>query len=239
MKINCFSVTFWFNMFTNHLEVLNELSSSLKDEFSNFKIYNDNPNIFAPVIEAHEKWKKHLTFSKINFQYTLENVTSKDFKKFKEMVFILFDILTKYLEVAHSALYINIEVEDKEALKTITDKTISSKFYTDDLIDISLKLGKKEEDLFYKIVTILNKKELQIKPQTTTDGLEVPLPLISWYDSKVGKEIIEIAYEINDKYSFDFTKNYHTTDFYLNKMLYILEHSLENDITNVLKKGKF
>ena len=31
----------------------------------------------------------------------------------------------------------------------------------------------------------------------------------------VENEIIDISYEINDKYSFDFTKNYHTTEFYL------------------------
>ena len=67
----------------------------------------------------------------------------------------------------------------------------------------------------------------------------MPLPLTSWYGAKDDGEIIEISYEINDKYSFDFTKNYHTTEFYLNKMIYVFESDLESDIDLVIKKGEF
>ena len=239
MHINCFSVKFWFNIFNNHLEVLNDLSASLKTEFSNFQVNNESPNLFAPIIEGHNPHQNHLTFSKINLQYTKENVTMQDFKQFKETVFTLFDILSKYLNVAHSALYLNIEMDGEEFLKQITSKTLSSKFYDDDLIDVSLKLGKKKEDLFYKIVTVLNKKQLQIPEIYYDNGEMVPIPLISWYNSKISKEIIEVSYEINDKYSFDNTKDYQTTEFYLNKMLYILENEYESDIENILKKGKF
>ena len=49
----------------------------------------------------------------------------------------------------------------------------------------------------------------------------------------------DISYEINDKYSFDFTKNYHTTEFFLNKMLYLLENNYESDVKNLLEKGNF
>ena len=58
-------------------------------------------------------------------------------------------------------------------------------------------------------------------------------------DAILENEIIDISYEINDKYSFDFTKNYHTTEFFLNKMLYVLEQDLEKDINNLIYKGVF
>ena len=67
----------------------------------------------------------------------------------------------------------------------------------------------------------------------------MPIPLISWNGAFVENEIIDISYEINDKYSFDFTKNYHTTEFFLNKMLYLLESNYENDIKSLLEEGIF
>ena len=51
-------------------------------------------------------------------------------------------------------------------------------------------------------------------------------------------EFYDWLQEINDKYSFDFTKNYHTTDFYLNKMLYILINDFQDEINDFID-GKF
>ena len=65
------------------------------------------------------------------------------------------------------------------------------------------------------------------------------MPVVSWYDAIASKDLLDISYELNDKYSFDFTKNYHTTEFYLNKMLYIIENNFLKDIDNFLDKGKF
>ena len=70
-------------------------------------------------------------------------------------------------------------------------------------------------------------------------GRFIPLPLISFNGSFVENEMIDISYEINDKYLYDFTKNYSTTEFYLNKMLYLLFSDIESDINNILEKGKF
>ena len=101
------------------------------------------------------------------------------------------------------------------------------------------KLGKKEEDLLYKIVNILNKKQLKLPERYDEQGNLIPLPVVSWYGAIASQDLLEIAYEINDKYSFDFTKNYHTTEFYLNKMLYILENDYESDIDALIEKGEF
>lgn len=239
MTVNCFSITFWFNIFEKHNEVLNLFQKFFQDEYSNYQIYNSKDNVFAPVIEASSP-KSNMSFSKINFSYTIHNALLEDLEDFKTKVLNLYDLLTgSGVEVLHSAVFANVEFNSKEALKTITKKTISSKFCNDDLIDITLKLGKKYEDLFYKIISILNKKQLKIPQKFDINGSLIPLPLTSWYGAKEDGEIIEISYEINDKYSFDFTKNYHTTEFYLNKMLYVFANDLESDIDLVIKKGEF
>ncbi len=239
MTINFFSITFWFNTFDRHNEILKSLQDFFQHEFSDYKVYSANANIFAPVIEANSP-KSNMSFSKINFSYTVPNILLKDFKIFKEKALNLYELLTSNnVEILHCAIYANAEIEEDNALKVISKKTISSKFCHNDLIDMTLKLGKKYEDLFYKIISILNKKQIKIPQKFDGEGNLVPFPLISWYGAKTDSEIIEISYEINDKYSFDFTPNYHTTEFYLNKMLYVFENDIETDIDSVIKKGEF
>ena len=50
MKINCFSVTFWFNIFDNHNDALGFLQNELSDEFAENiraeKIYFENAGHF-------------------------------------------------------------------------------------------------------------------------------------------------------------------------------------------------
>lgn len=242
MKFNYFSVTFWFDIFEDHTELLKVLSIDLKNEFNTFNILNNNTNnLITPVITGiNQKQMKNITISKINLQYNMDKVSWETFSKFKENVLKLFEILTvNGIEVLHSAIFINAEMIDEDALKSITKNTVSQKIFNDDLVDITLKLGKKHEDLFYKIITLLNKKQIKLPQRLDKKGNVVPIPLISWNGSLVENEIIDISYEINDKYSFDFAKNYHTSEFYLNKMLYILENDIQNDIEKLIKNGEF
>ena len=188
------------------------------------------------IYDNHEK----LSISHIDLQYNADKVELEEFSNFKEKVLNLYESLTNNgVQILHTAICMDIDIEDKDALKSLVKNTINPKLYTKDLIDASLKFGKKHEDLFYKIITILNKKQLKINEMVDEKGRSLPIPLVSWYDSKVEKELINIQYEINDKYSYDFTKNYHTTEFYLNKMLYLLENDLQSDIDNLLNKGEF
>jgi len=241
MKINCFSVTFWFNIFDKHSDMLNLLQEEMKDEYSKFNIFNYTDNLVAPIITAiNNKKMTNISFSQINFQYNMDKVSLDDFDIFQEKVLKLFDILIENdIEVAHSAIFVNGEIIDDEALKTITQNTIKSEICDDDLVDLTLKVGKKHEDLFYKIITILNKKQIKLPQKIDKNGKIVPIPLISWNGALVENEIIDISYEINDKYLFDFTKNYKTTEFHINKMLYILKEDMQNDIVSILKNGNF
>lgn len=241
MKINCFSVTFWFNIVDNHSEILKIFQNNLSDEYTNFNLRNIDNNLLASVITAINNEKMtNITMSQINLQYNMDNVKKTDFSKFKKRALELFEMLeSANIEVCHTDLFINSEIIDNCALEKITNNTINSSIISDDLVDVNIKFGKKEEDLFYKIITLLNKKQIKLPKKVDELGRLIPIPLISWNGAFVENEIIDISYELNDKYSFDFTKNYHTTEFYLNKMLYILENNYEDDINNLIENGKF
>lgn len=237
MKVNCFSVTFWFNVFDSHSEILPILQEKLKEEYNKFNVFNYTENLFAPIISAvNNKKMTNILFSQINLQYIMDKVTIENFEDFKEIVLNLFEILTdNNIEVAHSAIFMNGEVIDDNALKTITQNTIKEKICDENLVDINLKIGKKYEDSFYKVITLVNKKQIKLPQQIDVKGRAVPIPLISWNGAFVENEIIDISYEINDKYLFDFTKNYKSTEFHINKMLYIMQLDLENDVIEMLE----
>lgn len=241
MKINCFSITFWFNIFKNHQELLEVLQNFFKSEYDKYDVFNVTDNLLAPVITAiNNKTMTNICMSQLNLQYNMDKVTWKEFPKFKEKVLNLFEILEEQgLIILHTAIFINGELVETNALNKITKHTLNKSLINEDLIDVSLKLGKKDEDLFYKVINILNKKQLKLAEKYDEQGNLIPLPVVSWYDALASQDFLDIAYEINDKYSFDFTKNYHTTEFYLNKMLYIVENNFINDINNLLDKGEF
>lgn len=243
MKVNCFSATFWFNIFTEHSEILKDFNSELKDEYKNFTIANndENSNLLAPIIMASNSEKKtNLVFSKINLQYSVEDSSFDNFSDFKEMTLKIFEILdTNNVEVLHSSLFINSEEYVDNALSKIIEKTLNKSLVTSDLVDTNLKLAKKCDDQFYKFVSISNKKQIKFPKKVDNLGRFVPIPLIPWHEALEEKDILEVTFELNDKCSFDFIKNYHTTEFHINKMLYILENEFESDITNIIEKGEF
>ncbi len=237
MKINCYSVTFWFNIFDKHSDVLDILQEELNAEYNKFNVFNYTDNLVAPIITAiNNKKMTNMSFSQINLQYTMDNVSINEYDSFKENVLKLFEFLTdNNIEVMHSAIFMNGEVIDDDALKTITKNTVNSKICDENLVDLTLKIGKKHEDSFYKIITFLNKKQIKLPKKVDKNGRVVPIPLISWNGALVENEIIDISYEINDKYLFDFTKNYKTTEFHINKMLYILKEDMQNDVNFILE----
>ncbi len=241
MKINMFSFTFWFNIYNSQKELISDIVDNFQGEFEDIKVFDENNDLFSPIIiSENEKKNSNFSMSKINFQYNLHNTNFKSIEEFRKKTLDIYDLLTKNsVEILHTALYINGEFIDKDARKTLTKNLVSSKLLSDDLIDLTLKFSKKHEDSFFKIVSFLNKKQLTIKKSYNEEGVELPLPIISWKDAEVGDELIEVAYEINDRYLFDNEKNYHTTEFHLNKMLYLLEFDFKDDIGNLIKKGEF
>ncbi len=242
MKYNYFSITFWFNLVENHQMLLADLNKTFETEFASFNVLNEeSDNLLVPVVSGvNKKLMTNFSFSKINFQYNMDHVSQEDFGLFKEKCLKIYEFFeNNNIIILHSAICVNGEIDDDKAFNKFIKSTLNSKLITKDLIDASLKLGKKHEDLFYKIITLLNKKQIKLPQKVDKNGNLIPVPLISWNEASLEKDIVEISYEINDKYSFDFTKNYHTTEFFLNKMLYVLENDLEKDVNNLIKKGIF
>ncbi|MBE5806327.1 MAG: hypothetical protein E7313_06475 [Clostridiales bacterium] len=235
MNFNYFSITFWFDIFENHKDLLEIFQKEFSEEFNNINIMQYTDNLVAPIITSINNEKRtNFSFSQINFQYNMDNVDIHDFANFNNACLKFYDILTSNnILIKHSAILVNGELIDENALETISKKFLKDNISDDDFVDVSLKIGKKHEELFYKIVSVLNKKQLKLPKKTDDKGRFVPIPLISWNETQIENEIIEISHEINDKYSFDNTKDYHTTEFYLNKMLYILGEDIKEDINNL------
>ncbi len=242
MKINYLSITFWFEVFTNHDTLITPLKEVFQNEFETYSVRSDlSNNLLIPIVTAiNSKMITNISVSQINLQYNIDKIDFNDFSSFNEKILNLYDaLINSGVKILHTSSYINVEMEDDYPLEKITKNIITKKLCSEDLVDVSLKFGKKHEDLFYKIINVLNKKQIKIINKFDENGRNIPIPLVSWNDSKVEREIIEIQYEINDKYSFDHTKDYHTTEFYLNKMLYLLENDLKDDINNLIEKGEF
>ena len=159
MKINCFSITFWFNIFKNHQEILEIFQNFFKSEYDKYDFFNITDNLLAPVITAvNDKKMTNICMSQLNLQYNMDKVTWEDFPKFKEKVLNLFENLEEYgLIILHTAIFINGELIENDALNKITKHILNKSLISEDLIDVSLKFGKKEEDLFYKVINVLNK----------------------------------------------------------------------------------
>lgn len=239
MKINCFSVTFWFNILDNSSELLEALQSEVK-EYQKYEVYNITNNLLSPIISGvNNDLKTNIVLSQINLQYNMNNVSLDDVNMIKEKVLTLFNMLqNNNIKILHTALFINSEMIQDNSLDKI-DKLLNKKLKSSELLDVSVKLSKCYEEIFYKIITIFNKKQIKLPRVLDDNGREVPIPLISFNGSFVENELIDISYEINDKYLFDSTKNYSTSDSYLNKMLYVLFDDYESDIDKLLEKGEF
>ena len=118
MSINCYSVTFWFNIFDNHSELLKSLSQELKDEYQEFSYNTNINNLISPIIiGVNNEEMTNIRISRINLQYTMDKVTKEDITIFKERVLKLFEILTNNnVEVLHSSVFMHCDMIKSKAL---------------------------------------------------------------------------------------------------------------------------
>ena len=121
MKVNCFSITFWFNIFKNHQEILEIFQNFFKSEYDKYDVFNVTDNLLAPVITAiNNKTMTNICMSQLNLQYNMDKVTWKEFPKFKEKVLNLFEILEEQgLIILHTAIFINGELVETNALNKL------------------------------------------------------------------------------------------------------------------------
>lgn len=241
MKINCYSITFWYNPVDDFSEILKDLQKLFKKEYSTFNISSvETDDFYNSVLFAiNHKVQTNINISKIKLQYTMDKVTSANFQDFSEKCLKILSIFNENnIKVLHSSVFTNMEFTVEEALKKVSTQLLS-KNTSKNLIDVNLRISKVEDDMFYKIITILNKQQIKLPNFVDDTGRNIPFPLISWTNAIKEKEIIEASYELNDRYSFDTEKNYETTIFSLNKMLYIVKNFSNSDVEELLQSGKF
>ena len=96
MNILHFGVTFWFNIYDDYKNLLENLSQELKDEFTSFNYSAEqNQNLLAPVISTINNEKRtNMHVTRISAQYNMDNVNLENYEEFKDKAL---KILTSWL----------------------------------------------------------------------------------------------------------------------------------------------
>lgn len=237
MNILHFGVTFWFNIYDDYKNLLENLSQELKDEFTSFNYSAEqNQNLLAPVISTINNEKRtNMHVTRISAQYNMDNVNLENYEEFKDKALKIFNILNSNdANILYSSIIINAEKETNEALNIINDNLINKKALDENVTETDIKLASIIDEQFYKVIRLTNNKQIKLSKKIDTKNREVPIPLISLNGSFVEKECILIDYELNDRYLYDFTKDYETTEFHLNKMLYLVKENFKSDVENLI-----
>ena len=83
MNILHFGVTFWFNIYDDYGNLLENLRQELKEEFASFNYSTEqNNNLLTPVISAISNEKRtNMHVTRISAQYNMDNVNIENFKR--------------------------------------------------------------------------------------------------------------------------------------------------------------
>jgi len=221
MKINNVNISLWFKELDfMPQEKVNELENSLKSILDTNFLYNDIPirkNIDIPRIQAKSKDNKYFfTLSLINCNLSID-VTNTDKDELllmiNENIQLLFDVLNEVYDLKIIYTSIKINAIDKKNSEVLFDKLSLSSDYE----DISLKKVRKVDNSYYECIIVTSTKEVNYNIQVIGD--EQPIEsdlynrsmLISSSEADIGKEYLDIFYEINDRLSYNLDKNYLTT----------------------------
>ena len=221
MKINNVNISLWFKELDfMPQEKVNELENSLKSILDTSFLYNDIPirkNIDIPRIQAKSKDNKYFfTLSLINCNLSID-VSNFDNDELllmiNENIQLLFDVLNEVYDLKVIYTSIKINAIDKKNSQVLFDKLSLSSDYE----DISLKRVKKIDDSYYECIIVTSTKEVNYNIQVMGD--EQPIEsdlynrsmLISSSEADIGKEYLDIFYEINDRLSYNLDKDYLTT----------------------------
>lgn len=237
MNILHFGVTFWFNIYDDYGNLLENLRQDLKEEFASFNYSTEqNNNLLTPVISAiNNETRTNMHVTRISAQYNMDNVNFENYGEFQDKALKIFNILnSNNANILYSSIIINAEKETNEALNIINNNLINKKVLTENFIETDIKLASIIDEQLYKVIRLTNNKQIKLSKKVDSQNREVPIPLISLNGSFVEKECILIDYELNDRYLYDFTKDYETTEFHLNKMLYLGKENFESDIENLI-----
>ena len=130
-----------------------------------------------------------------------------------ENIQLLYDVVKEVYDLKVIYTSIKINAIDKKSSKVLLDKLSLSSDYE----DISLKKVKKIDNSYYECIILTSTREVNYNIQVMGDDKPIESDLynrsmlISSSEADIGKEYLDIFYEINDRLSYNLDKDYLTT----------------------------
>ena len=246
MKIKNVTINFWYKeLMDNPSSKVYELEDNLNSLFHSHFMYSDmksKENIDIPRIQCISEDKKtYFTMSLVSCNLTI-NVSDKDNDEIvlliNEDIQLLFDVLKDlydlniiYSSIKFEANKVDNKVVDKMAKLLLLDK--------DDYEDLSFKRVRKIDNSYYECVILNSSKEINFDipvptPNPKENDLYTRSMLISTSEAKVGKTLVAVNYEINDRLSFNNDKDYLSTKESIRGLIIELKDFVEKRLNNLL-----
>ena len=221
MKYKNVIISFWYKeLLESPIDKVVELEDSLKTLFDNPFMYSEMPpreNIDIPRIQCKSKDNKFwFTMSLISASLSIETEgMDKDdiLMMVNENIQLIYDVLKELygLSIIYSAIKFNC-IDEKNY------NYLSDKFALDDDVeDTSFKTVRKIDDTYYKCLILTRTKEvdyniqLEVNKKPLENDLFHRSMLISSSEAQVGREYLDIFYEINDRLAYNLDSSYLTT----------------------------
>ncbi len=230
-------IYFWFDICDEEQDLFKSLNEKFNHVFKSFYYDElDEKDIFSPVISGYNKENKSsMSVSRICCQYHLEDLTEESIDTFRNNSLELFNILEdnsiKVLYVSANISAIRKHDLPLEELKKIFKSDIDFK----NLLEMNLKFTSLVDEQYTETIQIINNKKVELTKIVDEKDREIPFNLLSLGDLNIVDEGFLFEYELTDRYLYDTNKNYNTTEFHVNKILYTIKDNFENEVERYLK----
>ncbi len=244
MKINNVNISFWFKELNDNpqdkvVELKENLSSIIDNEF----MYNDMPlkeNIDIPRIQGKSLDNKFLfTMSLINSNLSIDvNGLDNDeiILLINEDIQLIYDVLKELYDLSIVYTSIKLNCIDEKDNRILHDKLKLDDVYE----DVSLKRVKKVDNAYYECIILTTTKEVNYNIQI--EGNKKPIEndlynrsmLISSSEADIGREYLDIFYEINDRLSYNLDKDYLTTKENIRGLVIEVKNFINKDMNKII-----
>lgn len=246
MNINSVTINFWFKeLLESPSKKVLELEESLNSILHNNFMYSDMPvgdSIDIPRVQCiSEDKKNYFTMSLVSCNL---NIDVKDLDNdeivllINEDIQILYDVLKDLynLDIIYSSIKFEATKEDRKVVdKMIKKLSLDNKDYE----DLSFKEVRKIDNSYYECIVTSSSKEINFDiPLTTSNPKETDLyarsMLISTSEANIGKTMITVNYEINDRLSFNNNKDYLCTKETIRGLIIELKNFINKELNKLL-----
>ena len=246
MKINSITINFWYKeLLDSPSNKVFELEDNLNSLLHNHFMYSDMPskeNIDIPRVQCISDDKKiYFTMSLVSATLTI-NVSEMDKDDIvlfvNENIQLLYDVLKDLynLEIIYSSIKLEATKQDNKVIDKLVNKLSLSK---DDYEDLSFKEVKKVDDTYYECIVLNSSKEINFDIQVPVENpkendLYTRSMLVSTSEAKIGKVLLTVNYEINDRLSYNNDKDYLSTKESIRGLIIELKDFVEKRLNKLL-----